>query len=260
MQRDSEICTVCKDPKTGGNSERCSYAYNPDDKVYKFTRSKSFGYPDSDSSKKESSYENDESDKEVSESDPKESTSYSDDDSYEYSGYQKPKESSSYESQGPSSYESDESKESKESKESQIYDYDPASADYIKSESEKILKDAESTNCKKVQKDTMICTVCKDPKTGGNSESCSYSYQPEDKKFAYTKSKSFGSPTENRGGNKENSEESNPYGSSEYSDDGYYASEHKPVAYQSGRQETADSKTQGVVSKHGTTQVNKRVY
>ncbi|XP_033217568.1 protein starmaker [Belonocnema kinseyi] len=255
VQRDSEICTVCKDPKTGGNSERCSYAYNPDDKVYKFTKSKSFGYPESDKSDKSSSYEDDESDKEVSESDPKESTSYSDDDPYDYSGYQKPKEASSYESQeSPSSYGADESKDSKESKESQTYDYYPASADYIKSESEKILKDAESTNCKKIQKDSMICTVCKDPKTGGNSESCSYSYQPEDKKFAYTKSKSFGSPTENRGGNKE-SEESNPYGSSEYSDDaGYYGTEHKPVAYQSGKQETADSKTQAVISNQSTTQ------
>lgn len=49
-------------------------------------------------------------------------------------------------------------------------------------------------NCKTVQKDSMTCTVCKDPKTGDDFERCSYSYQPSDKLFSYSKSSSFGNP------------------------------------------------------------------
>lgn len=40
----------------------------------------------------------------------------------------------------------------------------------------------------------MTCTICKDPKTGNDFEQCSYSYQPSDKLFSYTKSSSFGTP------------------------------------------------------------------
>lgn len=52
--------------------------------------------------------------------------------------------------------------------------------------------DVDSNHCKKFQKDSMTCTVCKDPKTGNNLEQCSYSYQPSDKFFSYSKSTSFG--------------------------------------------------------------------
>jgi len=49
-----------------------------------------------------------------------------------------------------------------------------------------------ANNCRKFQKDSMICTVCNDPKTGNDFERCSYSYQPSDKLFSYSKSTSFG--------------------------------------------------------------------
>ncbi|XP_063978968.1 uncharacterized protein LOC135163447 [Diachasmimorpha longicaudata] len=47
--------------------------------------------------------------------------------------------------------------------------------------------------CREVLKDSMTCTVCTDPKTGRNSEQCSYSYDPADKLFTYSQSRSFGS-------------------------------------------------------------------
>lgn len=47
-------------------------------------------------------------------------------------------------------------------------------------------------HCKEFRKDSMTCTVCKDPKTGNDFERCSYSYEPSDKLFSYSKSRSFG--------------------------------------------------------------------
>lgn len=46
IQRDSKTCMVCKDPKIGGVYEKCTYNHQPSDKLYKYSRSKSFGYPD----------------------------------------------------------------------------------------------------------------------------------------------------------------------------------------------------------------------
>ncbi|XP_060831290.1 serine/arginine repetitive matrix protein 1-like isoform X1 [Bombus pascuorum] len=67
-----------------------------------------------------------------------------------------------------------------------------------KSESERVAESIEPSHCKEVQKDSMTCKVCKDPKTGSNSEQCSYKYLPSDKSYSYSKSKSFGSPTESK--------------------------------------------------------------
>ncbi|XP_043478066.1 uncharacterized protein LOC122508655 [Leptopilina heterotoma] len=251
VRKDSEICTVCKDPKTGGNSQRCTYNYEPDEKVYKFTRSKSFGYPESSKQeKKEKNHDKKERqhDKEVSESDPEEFTTNFEDEPEEeedYSAYDNPEAYSGYESlESSSSQEAEEN--SKEN--NQNYDYNPEHVEYIRSESEKILNNAESENCHKVKKDSMICSVCKDPKTGEDSESCSYSYEPDDKKFAYTKSKSFGSPTKDEP--EEYSGEGSSYTSDESSPEGSYAyaSELKPtVSYPRKIPLTAETKTQRTV-------------
>lgn len=104
-------------------------------------------------------------------------TSYS---SSDYSGdYSIPEESSDYQlpsrNNDPESYE-----------EQKISSSKPISEHY----SENINAD----NCKEFQKDSMTCTVCKDPKTGNDFEQCSYSYQPSDKLFSYSKSSSFGKP------------------------------------------------------------------
>lgn len=49
---------------------------------------------------------------------------------------------------------------------------------------------SDSKGCRKVQKDDMLCTICKNPKTGDASENCAYSYVPKEKLYTYSKSKS----------------------------------------------------------------------
>jgi len=49
-------------------------------------------------------------------------------------------------------------------------------------------------NCKKVRRDNMICLVCKESKTGGNYEQCSYGSDPKKSSYSYGKSKSYGTP------------------------------------------------------------------
>lgn len=195
VEKDSRTCTVCKDPETGGNYEKCAYTYQPDDQVYKFSRSKSFGYPRGDSKE---GYQGEDSGHQGSK--PSESLKSASD---EYSrGYSIPE--SYYEKSRPSSSSSylkrDEPSSSYHpaaSEESESHPEERESSGYktSKSESERIAESMEPSNCKEVQKDSMTCKVCKDPKTGSNSEQCSYQYQPNDKSYSFTRSKSFGSPT-----------------------------------------------------------------
>lgn len=98
----------------------------------------------------------------------------------DYSGdYTNPEESSDY--QFPSRNSDHETYESQKT---------PSSKPVSEYPSENIHED----NCKTVQKDSMTCKVCKDPETGNNFEQCSYSYQPSDKLYSYSKSSSFGNP------------------------------------------------------------------
>ncbi|XP_043275127.1 uncharacterized protein [Venturia canescens] len=48
--KDSMTCTICNDPSNGGNFEKCSYRHQPNDRLYKYSKSKSFGYPGSSAS------------------------------------------------------------------------------------------------------------------------------------------------------------------------------------------------------------------
>nr|XP_031825749.1 cylicin-1 [Nomia melanderi] len=178
VEKDSKTCTICRDPKTGSKSEKCSYAYQPDDKVYKYTKSRSFGNEEAESPSKEAPVKG----------------SYTSREPEDYSkDYSVPE--SFYAKSGPSYYQEEEPSaryQTAASKDSESYfsDYEKS-----KSESERIAKNMEPSNCKEVQKDSMSCKVCKDPKSGSVSEQCSYKSRPDEKKFAYTKSKSFGSPT-----------------------------------------------------------------
>lgn len=54
---------------------------------------------------------------------------------------------------------------------------------------DKYKKDNE--NCEKVLKDSMICMVCKDMKSKAKYEQCSYVAKPNEKSYAYSKSKLF---------------------------------------------------------------------
>ncbi|XP_015174535.1 PREDICTED: protein starmaker [Polistes dominula] len=178
FEKDGKICTVCKDPKTGGNYEKCSYAYQPKDKVYKFSRSKSFGYPENSSKISSSSNKEDEDEK----SDRPIESKYSD-----YSkDYNLPDESKSY-------YDKSDTNDKKDSYDV-LPDYYQSPSEY-KSESEINSEKIDQSNCKIVEKDSMTCKICKDPKSGDNFEQCSYAYKPKDKVYAYTKGNSYGSPT-----------------------------------------------------------------
>lgn len=82
-----------------------------------------------------------------------------------------------------------------------------------KSASERHSEDIDKDLCKTIQKDSMTCTVCKDPKNGNDFEQCSYSYQPTEKLFSYSESSAFGNPRENDDSQERRSEEELPDGS-----------------------------------------------
>ncbi|XP_023311225.1 uncharacterized protein DDB_G0283697-like [Anoplophora glabripennis] len=69
------------------------------------------------------------------------------------------------------------------------YDESKPELTYSEQHSEELKKNPD--NCKKVDKDGMTCTICKDPKSGGNFEQCSYASKPKEKKFAYVTEKKF---------------------------------------------------------------------
>ncbi|XP_011862541.1 PREDICTED: eukaryotic translation initiation factor 5B-like [Vollenhovia emeryi] len=210
VQKDSKTCTVCKDSKTGGTYEKCTYNYQPSDKLYKYSKSKTFGYPgetadstsnlnktqklekptnfdypqSSDSAhdyldKLEPSTYPGKSDKEEAQQTPDDSDGIPHGSPDYSSDYSNPEESSDY--RFPSRNNDHESYESQKTPSSK-----PVSEHY----SENISAD----NCKTVQKDSMTCKVCKDPETGNDFEQCSYTYQPSDKLYSYSKSSSFGNP------------------------------------------------------------------
>lgn len=76
--------------------------------------------------------------------------------------------------------------------------YDHKEYERIKDLSEKQAAEIKQNpgNCKEVKKDGMTCTTCKDPKTGGNFESCSYVAEPKNNKYAYSKERKFDSNDE----------------------------------------------------------------
>lgn len=153
------VCMVCKDAKTNGKYEQCSYVKQPHEKAYSYVKSSTFGKPKED--------DNDERPEVTSRSEV-----YDD----EASDQQKDRSPSTVE---PREY------------------YYP-STDYSEKtssvEKREEVQDAPSADCKQIEKDSKICTVCKDPKIGGTFEKCTYNYQPSDKLYKYSKSKTFGYP------------------------------------------------------------------
>jgi hypothetical protein len=67
---------------------------------------------------------------------------------------------------------------------------------YSEIQSEAITKNP--ANCVKEESEGMTCTICKDPKTGGNFEQCSYTSEPKEQKYAFVTEKKYDSdePTE----------------------------------------------------------------
>ncbi|XP_011296758.1 uncharacterized protein [Fopius arisanus] len=135
-RQDGMTCQVCKDPETGGNFEKCAYAYEPNDKGYSYSRSNKFQSPGrSDSGGKKGKT-------------PKKAIRRIDE-------------------------------------KNEAEDRNPGESQFTERKID--------GKCREVVKDSMTCTVCTDPKTRRNSEQCSYSYDPADKLFTYSQSRSFGS-------------------------------------------------------------------
>lgn len=62
---------------------------------------------------------------------------------------------------------------------------------YSEIQSEAIAKNP--ANCHKEESNGMTCTICKDPKSGGNYEQCSYTSEPKEQKYAYVTEKKYDS-------------------------------------------------------------------
>ncbi|XP_029173673.1 uncharacterized protein LOC114942467 [Nylanderia fulva] len=217
IERDSKTCTICKDPKIGGVYEKCTYNHQPSDKLYKYSRSKSFGYPDkisnSNSAHDLNKTQTLEKSKRFDYPQSSESThDYLDrsklsiyprksekrkgsqrvTSDFDSTSRDSPDYSSDYSnSKGPSNYQP--LATGKDDAES----YEDETTSSSKPVSERYAENINTDNCKKFQKDSMTCTICKDSKTGNDFEQCSYSYQPSDKIFSYSKSSSFGNSREN---------------------------------------------------------------
>ena len=65
---------------------------------------------------------------------------------------------------------------------------------FLPQASRKLSTEQKADRCERIVKDSMVCMVCKDPKTSGKYEQCSYVADPDEKAYAYTKSRSFGKP------------------------------------------------------------------
>lgn len=68
-------------------------------------------------------------------------------------------------------------------------------------QSEEVQKNPD--NCKKVEKESMTCMVCLNPKTGGNFESCSYVSEPKNNKYAFVREQKFDSDDPEKQGEEE---------------------------------------------------------
>lgn len=71
------------------------------------------------------------------------------------------------------------------------YEADELEKSFSEQQSEELKKNPE--NCQKIEKSGMTCTVCKNAKTGGNYEQCSYTSEPKEKKYAYVTEKKYDS-------------------------------------------------------------------
>ncbi|XP_044729663.1 uncharacterized protein LOC123293014 [Chrysoperla carnea] len=207
FRRQAMTCFVCKDAKSGETYEQCSYTSEPNQKEY-FVGQKYSNHDASPSQAtsfrykryaKKSKYVKKQYDAEGE----------AEDDPYglkdlKYYGYKsQPSEFTSATYKAPSFKEYDHTHEDdKTYDDPNYYSFDPIIESYAAQQSEQVKQDG--GDCEKVEKDSMTCLVCKNPKTGGNFEQCSYASKPHENKYAYTKEKKYDS---NDDDNAEDSEE-----------------------------------------------------
>ncbi|KAJ8965570.1 hypothetical protein NQ314_004030 [Rhamnusium bicolor] len=164
-ESDDMNCFVCENAKTNGKYTQCSYSSQKEPVNYFEGNSAKYSLPH----KEPSSYRY-KRNAENEENDP-------------YTFIRNRARKASQEPGIPSDYGSGFNYEP--------YHYDESKPEFTYSEqnSEELKKNPE--NCKKVEKKGMTCTICKDPKSGGNFEQCSYTSEPKEKKYAYVTEKKY---------------------------------------------------------------------
>lgn len=85
-------------------------------------------------------------------------------------------------------------------------------------------------HCKVTYKDGMECSVCKDPKSGAHSQSCTFSSTAPAKKYAYTKERNYNSrdKDDDKKDDGDNSGDDDESGDEEEGDDDDDTKRHKP--------------------------------
>ncbi|CAH0547816.1 unnamed protein product [Brassicogethes aeneus] len=165
-KEDSMNCYVCEDPSDKSKYTQCSYSSEPKPLNYYQGQSERYSTPSNGADgfrykRYSDAEENDETDP------------------YEYVKRRSQQQNT----------------EDGEADFSKLFQYNPdfesESRSYSEKQSEEIKKNPK--NCKKVDKDGMTCTICKDSETGGNYEQCSYTSEPKDKKYAYVTNKKYDS-------------------------------------------------------------------
>lgn len=157
--KNSMVCMVCQDIKTNSKYEQCSYVKQPREETYSYNES-SRNKPQK---QRNGSFEY------------PESISYSEPSDFAASNRQIDRNSTD---ESPGYYLSE--------------DYPERTL--TANERDQVQEAPSQTDCKQIKKDSKICTVCKDSKVGGTYEKCTYNYQPSDKLYKYSRSKSFGYP------------------------------------------------------------------
>ncbi|XP_068085157.1 uncharacterized protein [Anabrus simplex] len=171
FKRQAMTCYVCEDPKTGGNYEECSYTTEPKSKKYFVGHATSYS-----------------TDKGTKPTTTYRYKRYLGDDPFgdEYDSYYSADSSSGYPYLFGASNDKENYRFTPEDFESAGTEYDP----------EKYASAAATTagkHCKKVQKDSMTCFHCTDPKTGGSYEQCSYESQPKANNYFVARESSYNS-------------------------------------------------------------------
>lgn len=155
-------CVVCKDPKTGSKSEQCSYSSAPEPEAYFISKSEKYSQPKKTINQRYKRY-----------------TARDDKDFDPYDHFK---------SESQKHFSVDEGDFFKDFKfPASYYSGDTLEKSESEVQTEKLIK--EGGICKEVKRNDMTCKVCKNEKTGGNFETCSYSSTPSEKKYAFVSEK-----------------------------------------------------------------------
>jgi hypothetical protein len=176
FRRDAMTCYECEDPKTGGTFEQCSYTSDPHSKSYFIGHAQKYS---TNSGTKPTTYRyrrylsNDPFGLAEEEEELVAAESHSrvarQDYGYEFAASGNNDKNGDYRF-GPEYF---------TSSSDDYTEYKPSGTSI------------DQKNCKKTTKDSMTCMVCKDPKTGGSYEQCSYSAKPKENNYFVAHETSF---------------------------------------------------------------------